>query len=217
MRTRSTPARTPALPMRIAATLAATAGTVGLAVLAPATASALSPGAVINQGLHTVADTVDSGSAGTATSAVSDQEAHGFLYADPANRYIVVLGARLDSAGTMPEVLNARLDKAAAIARVHPGTKVIVTGGPTQTLPYTEAQAMQVGLALRGVNPFDVITENAAMSTVGNAHNVADILTSRGATGAVLVSSASHIPRALGDFEAALPGMPFVAVGVPGW
>jgi len=217
MRTQSIPARKTALPAKFTAALAAAAGTVGLAVFAPATASALSPAAVINQGVTTAAETVDTGSSGTANSAVADTEAHSFLYADPANRYIVVLGARLDAAGTMPEVLNARLDKAAAIARVHPGTKVIVTGGPTQTLPYTEAQAMQVGLALRGVNPFDVITENAAMSTVGNAHNVADILAARGATGAVLVSSASHIPRALGDFESALPGMPFVTVGVPGW
>ncbi len=217
MRTSSRHGRRTALQSRFTAALAAAAGTVGLAVLAPATASALSPAAIIHQGLTTAARSVDTGSTGTVNSAITDADAHAFLYADPAHRYIVVLGARLDPAGTMPAVLNARLDRAAAIARVHPGTKVIVTGGPTQTLPYTEAQAMQVGLALRGVNPLDVITENAAMSTVGNAHNVAGILASRGATGAVLVSSASHFPRALDDFEDALPGMPFVTVGVPGW
>ncbi|MDN5759877.1 MAG: YdcF family protein [Tomitella sp.] len=200
---------------RRAAVSAAAAIVTSAALIAPA--AALNVGAVVDQGISTVRDSLQHGAADTVSSVVGDGPAHAYLAGDPANRYIVVLGARLNNDGTMPEVLNARLDKTAAIARAHPGTDVITTGGPTAPLPYTEAQAMLAGLTLRGVNPANIITENDAMSTVGNARNVSGILSSRGADGAVLVSSDSHFPRALDDFESAMPGTTFVPVGVAGW
>lgn len=202
-------------PIKLAAASTAAAAVVSATLIAPA--AALNVGAVLDQGSSTLTHTLANGLVNTASSVVDEGPSHAYLAGDPADRYIVVLGARLNTNGTIPEVLNARLDKAASIARSHPGVDVIVTGGPTQTLPYTEAQAMLAGLTLRGVNPMNIITENDAMSTVGNARNVADIMQSRGADGAVLVSSESHFPRALDDFEDAMPGMTFVPVGVPGW
>lgn len=202
-------------PLKRAALSTAAAAVMSATFIAPA--AALNIGAVVGQGITTATHTLANGIVNTASSVVDDGPAHAYLAGDPADRYIVVLGARLNQDGTMPEVLSARLDKAASIARGHPGVDVITTGGPTQTLPYTEAQAMLAGLTLRGVNPLNVITENEAMSTVGNAQNVSDIMRARGADGAVLVSSASHFPRALDDFEDAMPAMTFVPVGVPGW
>lgn len=182
-----------------------------------ATAQALNPFAVAGQAVRTVDQTVHHAIPGTGFSLLHDRAAHDYLAGDPASRYIVVLGARLNADGTLPGVLEARLDRAAAIARAHPAVRVIVSGGPTQALPYTEAEAMLAGLTLRGVNPLQIIPEQRSYSTVGNAANSTAILNHHRAQGAVLVSSGSHIDRALGNFRQAAPHLHFVPVGVPGW
>lgn len=194
----------------------------GLAVLpflaaAPAQAESLNIAGLIDQGIGTLEHTVASGATETVASLAQYSPAHAYLTGDPSSRYIVVLGARLNADGLLPEVLNSRLDGAAAIARLHPANKVIVSGGPTQKLPYTEAQAMFAGLVLRGVNPANVILEGNSYSTVDNARNTTEILTAAGADGAVLVSSASHIDRATRTFEAASGNFHYVPVGVPGF
>jgi uncharacterized SAM-binding protein YcdF (DUF218 family) len=57
---------------------------------------------------------------------------------------------------------------------------------------------MEAGLRVRLV-PNPIIRDDAAGSTVGNAAGAAAL----GVTNAVLVTSADHLPRATGDFEAA--------------
>lgn len=183
----------------------------------PAHAVALNIPGIIGQGIDTLEYTAASGVTDTVASLGQYATAHAYLAGDPGSRYIVVLGARLDPDGTLPGILNARLDAAAAIARIHPGNKVIVSGGPTQPLPYSESQAMWAALTLRGVNPANIILENASYSTVENARNTTEILSSAGAQGAVLVTSASHIDRALGAFQSASGQFRYVPVAVPGW
>lgn len=204
----------------------ATMKTVGVAAMvagvlmgtgAAAAQAMLNPFVVGDQAVATVNHTVATAAPSTALSFLHDPQAHEYLAGDPAGRYIVVLGARLNHDGTLPAVLNSRLDRAAAIARAHPGTQIIVSGGATQNLPYTEAQAMLAGLALRGVNPMQIIPEQRSYSTVDNARNTTAILASNRAQGAVLVSSASHIDRAMGNFRAAAPWLHFVPVGAPGF
>ncbi|MGF7123448.1 YdcF family protein [Rhodococcus sp. TAF43] len=202
--------------------LRTTIAAAGLAVLpllaaAPAHAASLNIPGLINQGIDTLEYTAGSGVSDTVASLGQYAAAHAYLTGDPASRYIVVLGARLDADGLLPGVLNARLDTAAAIARLHPMNKVIVAGGPTQPLPYSESQAMFAGLVLRGVNPASIILENASYSTVDNARNTTGILSANGADGAVLVTSASHIDRALGAFRSASGQFRYTPVAVPGW
>ncbi|WFR71536.1 YdcF family protein [Prescottella defluvii] len=185
-------------------------------VAAPAEAASLNIPGIIGQGIDTVEHTVASGIGDTAASLGQYGAAHAYLTGDPASRYIVVLGARLNPDGLLPGVLNARLDAAAAIARLHPQNKVIVSGGPTQPLPYTEAQAMLVGLTLRGVNPANIILERLVLDG-RQRRNTTQILSGAGADGAVLVTSASHIDRALATFQSASGRFHYVPVSVPGW
>lgn len=195
------------------------AGAVALPLLTtvPAQAAMLNIPGIIGQGIDALEYTAASGVTDTVASLGQHTAAHAYLAGDPDSRYIVVLGARLDADGTLPGVLNARLDTAAAIARIHPGNKVIVSGGPTQPLPYSESQAMWAALALRGVNPANIILENASYSTVENARNTTQILQSAGAQGSVLVTSASHIDRALAAFQAASGQFRYIPVAAPGW
>lgn len=203
--------------------LRTTIAAAGLAVIpflatAPANAAALNIPGLIDQGIDTLQYTAASGVSDTVSSLGQYAAAHAYLTTgDPASRYIVVLGARLNADGLLPAVLNARLDTAAAIARIHPQNKVIVSGGPTQALPYSESQAMFAGLVLRGVNPASIVLENASYSTVENARNTTEILSAAGADGAVLVTSASHIDRALGAFRSASGEFRYAPVAVPGW
>ena len=111
---------------------------------------------------------------------------------------VVILGARLDDNCAPPAVLDQRLDRAADFLRVHPANRVLVTGGHTSACPLSEAQVMEAGLRVRLV-PNPIIRDDAAGSTVGNAAAAAAL----GVTNAVLVTSADHLPRATGDFEAA--------------
>lgn len=180
-------------------------------------AQALNPFAVADQAVRTVDGAIRHGGTDTVLSLARSPQAHYYLAGNTSKRYIVVLGARLNPDGTLPEILNARLDAAAAMARAQPGVRVIVSGGATQALPYNEAQAMLAGLTLRGVNPAFIMMEERSYSTVENARNTAAILRGVGAEGIALVSSDSHIGRATGNFQAAAPGLTIHPVGVPGW
>lgn len=189
----------------------------GMLVGSAGAAQAFNPFAVADQAVRTVDGAIRHGGTDTVTSLVRSPQAHYYLAGNPGKRYIVVLGARLNPDGTLPGVLEARLDAAAAMARAQPGVRVIVSGGATQRLPYNEAQAMLAGLTLRGVNPAFIMMEERSYSTVENARNTAAILRGVGAEGIALVSSDSHIDRAMGNFRSAAPGLQLYPVGVPGW
>ncbi|EGD53515.1 YdcF family protein [Gordonia neofelifaecis] len=124
-----------------------------------------------------------------------------FLAANPPGRYIVVLGARMETLGNPPKILAQRLDRAASLARANPFNRIIVTGGNSWWLPVPEAMFMHAQLAQRGVTPLKVIEEPTAMSTVENAQRTVAMLKGLNASGAVIVTNDFHMKRALDNFR----------------
>lgn len=105
---------------------------------------------------------------------------------------LVVFGARLEADCFPPEILNARLNRAALFAAAHPGNPIYVSGGFTRAGCPSEARAMETGLRFRGVrNP--IIVEEHSYSTWENATNVIRMSNS---PRFIVVSNAWHEDRA---------------------
>ncbi|MFD4366947.1 YdcF family protein [Rhodococcus sp. NPDC058521] len=124
---------------------------------------------------------------------------------NPLGTNIVVLGAGLNRDGSMPPVLHERLQVALKLARQYPFTPIITSGGVPQS-GITEARAMRDWLVANGVWAGRITEEGTSRSTIENARNTNGILASRGATGAVVVSSSNHVERAMNDFRVAVAG-----------
>ena len=108
---------------------------------------------------------------------------------------IVVFGSALDKDGGVPQALSSRLEKALVVANTNPGATVVVAGGKPQA-GVTEAQAMKRWLVEHGVGEERILTEEQSTDTVGNAKNVAPILSNGGKNGAILITAGSHLRRA---------------------
>jgi tetratricopeptide (TPR) repeat protein len=118
------------------------------------------------------------------------------------NHAIVILGYALADDGTMKEPLIERLKSGLAVANKYPNSKIIVTGGvPKQGV--TEADAMSQWLIAQGVNPNRIILENKSTDTVENGLFSTAILEKEGLKDVTIVTSASHIRRALAVFKEA--------------
>ena len=115
---------------------------------------------------------------------------------------IVILGAGLETNGTMKAKLVDRLQQGLLLAKLHPEAPIIVTGG-NQRGGITEAYAMSLWLGNAGVRTNRLHLEDRATDTLGNAIRSCAILRKLGATHVTLVTSQSHIRRALADFEEA--------------
>ncbi|WP_232016805.1 YdcF family protein [Gordonia insulae] len=127
------------------------------------------------------------------------------LQLNPFGTRIVVLGAALNRDGSMKPVLITRLQAALSLARAFPPAGIITTGG----LPRggrTEAQAMKWWLVAHGIPAGRIATENHSRSTVENARYTARILAAGRATGAVVVSSPTHVKRAMLNFRQSVNG-----------
>jgi tetratricopeptide (TPR) repeat protein len=115
---------------------------------------------------------------------------------------IVILGYALADDGSMRQPLIERLKTGLAIAKQYPNSKIIVTGGvPKQGV--TEADAMSNWLISQGVEKERIILENKATDTVENALFSTAILEKEGVKDVTLVTSASHMRRALTVFKEA--------------
>jgi tetratricopeptide (TPR) repeat protein len=118
------------------------------------------------------------------------------------NHAIVILGYALADDGTMKEPLVERLKAGLAIAKQNPNSKIIVTGGvPKQGI--TEADAMNKWLTEQGVAKERILLENKSTDTVENALFSTAILEKQGLKDVTIVTSASHIRRALTVFNEA--------------
>lgn len=120
----------------------------------------------------------------------------------------VVLGARLNPDCSSPDVLTRRVNRTASFLLLHPDNPVVVTGGKTQRGCDSEAQAMELALRNAGVRN-QIIREDSAGSTKENAQKVAELLPNNHVM--VLVSDASHLPRATQNFAE----VGIVSFGVP--
>lgn len=138
------------------------------------------------------------------------------LQLNPVGTRIVVLGAALNRDGSMKPVLVERLRAALSLARTFPTAGIITTGG----LPHggrTEAQAMRTWLVGHGISARRIATENHSRTTVENARNTARMLAAGRATGAVVVSSPTHVKRAMINFRTAVRGSIPVAGVISGY
>jgi tetratricopeptide (TPR) repeat protein len=115
---------------------------------------------------------------------------------------IVILGYALADDGSMRQPLIERLKVGLAVAKQYPNSKIIVTGGvPKQGI--TEAEAMRNWLISQGVEKDRIILEDKSTDTVENALFTTAILQKEGIKDVTLVTSASHMRRALTVFKEA--------------
>lgn len=122
---------------------------------------------------------------------------------------IVVLGGGVDEAVSEarrhPTVNHAadRLVSTAMLARKYPTARIVVDGGSSSLIPGgpTEAAAMAAFLIQEGIDPERITRESRSRNTYENAaFAVAEVKPQPGETW-LLVTSAWHMPRALGCFR----------------
>lgn len=131
------------------------------------------------------------------------------LLADVAG--IVVLGGAVDARATNERgqlALNAaaeRLTAFLALARRYPEARLVYTGGSgSLTDPGArEAEAVRPHLADLGLDPSRVVFENNSRNTYESAVMAANAVKPRPDQVWLLVTSALHMPRAVGCFERA--------------
>lgn len=117
--------------------------------------------------------------------------------------YAVVFGYALGKGGAVQPRMKARIEKALALYKARPKTVFILTGGVAQG-GMTEAYVMQQQLEKAGVPGSQLILEDRALDTVGNAVNCAHILSKMrlSSDSVVVITSASHMRRALTTLRA---------------
>ena len=87
--------------------------------------------------------------------------------------YVIILGSRVRKDGTLPPILQARVDKAIEFAKeqneiTKKSIIFIPSGGKGQDEDITEAEAMEKYLVEKGIEPKNIIIENQAKNTAQN-------------------------------------------------
>lgn len=133
-------------------------------------------------------------------------------YADPTT-HITVLGGGVGDDGTLPDVVLDRLETGLAEATANPGAPILVTGGDTGN-GVTEASSMRAWLVDAGISPDRIVAEDRSWTTLSNAAESRRLLPD--VTSLVLVTSGSHLRRAVVDFTAAFgPGTAITGMPAP--
>jgi uncharacterized SAM-binding protein YcdF (DUF218 family) len=109
---------------------------------------------------------------------------------------IVVLGAAQYDGRPSP-VFRARLDHAVALHLAGLAPVLVVTGGKQEGDRTTEAAAARVFAIEEGVDPDDILVEDAGRTTLESLTTVGQLLRERGLTTVVLVSDRAHMLRVL--------------------
>jgi uncharacterized SAM-binding protein YcdF (DUF218 family) len=137
------------------------------------------------------------------------------LYAAEASRPvdgIVLLGGAIQQDPTIalgqPVVNEAgdRLLAAAALARIDPDVPIVLSGGNAHLVGatrHTEARGMAEALAALGVAPERLVLEERSKNTWQNALQSREIAEPQPGETWLLVTSAWHMPRAMGTFRQA--------------
>lgn len=124
---------------------------------------------------------------------------------------IIVLGGSIDTAastarGTVEMIDGAeRIAAAVRLAEAYPNAKVIYTGGHGSYVPDEKSEAEIAGplLAALGVAPARIVLETASRNTLENATLTFDVVKPQPQDTWLLVTSAFHMPRAMGVFRTA--------------
>ena len=117
-------------------------------------------------------------------------------------RAIVVLGAGLETNGTIKAKLVARLEQCRKLARLYRDAPIILTGGNPKG-GVTEAYVMSQWCLRKGIRCQRIWLEDKARDTVENALYTSAILQKLGVTEVTVVTSLSHMRRGLADLEEA--------------
>jgi len=130
---------------------------------------------------------------------------------------IIVLGGVV-SAPTVPRRAIAltqdgeRLTETATLARRYPNARIVVSGGTfgSRSDAETEAFITKRFLADIGVDEARIVTEARSLSTAENAAFTRALIMPQPGERWLLVTSASHMPRAVGTFRhAGFPVIPY--------
>lgn len=131
----------------------------------------------------------------------------------PQADVVVVLGGGLsmpDDANPYPDFGESsdRIFHAYRILKTGKARKVLLSGGSVfdPDAQYSEAHAMADLLASLGIERAVMLIEGASRNTYENARNSAVLWKEQGFASGLLVTSASHMPRALATFRKA--GLP---------
>jgi len=123
----------------------------------------------------------------------------------PAPQYVVVLGGghstdpRLPTSSQLSSASLTRLVEGIRLYRLYPGSKLILSGG-TVFDPNPEADTLGRMAEELGVDMSDVILESDSRDTEDEARLIGELV---GDAPFILVTSASHMPRAMALFQAA--------------
>jgi uncharacterized SAM-binding protein YcdF (DUF218 family) len=123
---------------------------------------------------------------------------------------IIVLGGATSGAGPpgsirwQPNQAVDRVFETARLARAYPNTRVLVSAGPVDPVSHAaEADAIAKYLIDLGVEPQRLIEERRSRDTFENAQFSAAMVKPKRQERWLLVTSAFHMPRAMGCFRKA--------------
>jgi len=112
------------------------------------------------------------------------------------NHAFIILGYALSDDGKMQQPLLNRLEVALKATSKYPNSKIIVSGGvPKRGI--IEADVMHDWLVANEINESRIIKETSATDTVANAIFSLDIIRKENVKDITLITSASHMRRAL--------------------
>jgi uncharacterized SAM-binding protein YcdF (DUF218 family) len=130
---------------------------------------------------------------------------------------IIMLGGAVNTHITKDRAAPAlndageRITAVAALAREHPGARILLSGGAsdlTMVESLTESAIAKSVLAAMGVSAARIELEERSRDTCENAEESAAVAETESGRIWLLVTSASHMPRAVACFRAA--GLPIV-------
>lgn len=124
---------------------------------------------------------------------------------------MIVLGGALDNeintarGGIELNQAADRFVEALRLARNHPEARILISGGDGSISGgyEGEAEAAERFFSAFGIPPDRLVKENASRTTYENTVNTAELLKSQGLENCLLITSAYHMPRAVGLFRAA--------------
>ncbi len=129
----------------------------------------------------------------------------------PPPEGIIVLGGAIDDMAsaargqTVFDERGERLTEAVILAKRYPQARIVYTGGSASLTGRTSTEALQARnfMAAMGVAPERVTIEDKSRNTDENARFTAAIVDPEPSQRWIIVTSAFHMPRAMGVFEKA--------------
>ncbi len=120
---------------------------------------------------------------------------------------IILLGGEINAAQTLatgqPVGRNRRLLAFAELAQRYPDARLVFSGGAGDLFDqrFTEAEAMPIALRAVGIDPARVTFENRSRNTRENALFTRETIKPVSGETWLLVTTAAHMPRAVGAFR----------------